>query len=58
MPSNISVQSLAGPRKERTYNPSQEAEVAAAFRDEVYCSGALGLSEEHRAQLLEIRDRP
>ena len=58
MPSNISVQSLAGPREERTNDPSQDAEVAAAFRDEAYCSGAHGLSEENKAQLPEIRDRP
>jgi len=58
MPSNFSVRSLAGPREERTNDPSQDAEVAAAFRDEAYCSGAHGLSEENKAQLPEIRDRP
>jgi uncharacterized protein YjbI with pentapeptide repeats len=38
-------------------NPSQEAEVAAAFLDDVKCPGARGLSEENKAKLREIRDR-
>jgi hypothetical protein len=38
-------------------NPSQEAEVAAAFLDEAKCPGARGLSEENKAKLQEIRDR-
>jgi uncharacterized protein YjbI with pentapeptide repeats len=38
-------------------NPSQEAEVAAAFLDEANCLGARGLSEENKAKLQEIRDR-
>src|SRR5262249_43458608 len=37
---------------------AQEAEVAAAFLDEAKCPGALGLSEEAKAKLREIRDRP
>jgi uncharacterized protein YjbI with pentapeptide repeats len=37
---------------------AQEAEVAAAFLDEAKCPGALGLSEENKAKLREIRDRP
>jgi len=38
-------------------NPSEQAEVAAAFLDEAKCPGAHGLSEENRAKLREIRDR-
>jgi len=38
-------------------NPSQAAEVAAAFLDEAKCPGARGLSEENKAKLQEIRDR-
>jgi uncharacterized protein YjbI with pentapeptide repeats len=38
-------------------NPSQEAEVAAAFLEEAKCPGARGLSEENKAKLQEIRDR-
>jgi hypothetical protein len=36
---------------------AQEAEVAAAFLDEAKCPGALGLSEENKAKLREMRDR-
>jgi len=38
-------------------NLSQEAEVAAAFLDEVKCPGARGLSDENKAKLREIRNR-
>jgi hypothetical protein len=38
-------------------DPAREDEVAAAFLDREACAGALGLSEENRAKLREIRDR-
>ncbi|HEX3522998.1 MAG TPA: pentapeptide repeat-containing protein [Stellaceae bacterium] len=38
-------------------HPSQEAEVATAFLDEEGCLGALGLSEENKGKLQEIRNR-
>lgn len=41
----------------RFRDPSRLAAVAKAFLDEPNCPGALGLSEENKAKLREIRDR-